>query len=304
MSISYRAFIHPEDEAARRHLEAIPGFAMVTKYFLELGIEQFLLGTLMARHIRLSPTQLPHIYAKLPPICKQFDIPEPMFFLEMNPVPNAYTMGDKQTFIVVTSGLLEHLNEEEVSAVIAHECGHIVCRHVFYNTMTNFVLKAADMLGFIGKLIAPIQLGLLYWSRRSELSADRAELIYTGNIDTAIGATIRLAGGPYSLTKDVNIQEYSEQAKYYLDIQEKSKWHKLLQSYAIMNSTHPFSAVRVQELLKWEKTEDYQHLKDHFAQAKVYRHCSQCSQHIGEDQKFCRYCGNKTTEEFMQKEMQ
>ena len=115
-------YIHPEDEAARRNMEAIPGFAAAMKLFMRYYDEQIVHGMNMANKIRLSPTQLPEIYQKLPPICQRLSISEPEFYLEMDPYPNAYAMGDTRTMVTVTSGLLEYLTDEEVSSVIAHEC--------------------------------------------------------------------------------------------------------------------------------------------------------------------------------------
>ena len=64
-------YIHPEDEAARRNMEAIPGFAAAMKLFMRYYDEQIVHGMNMANKIRLSPTQLPEIYQKLPPICQR-----------------------------------------------------------------------------------------------------------------------------------------------------------------------------------------------------------------------------------------
>ncbi len=146
MPINYREFIHPEDEAARQQLEAVPGFQNATKWFMDLGIETYCHGLFMGEKIRLSPTQLPELYNHLPPICRKFGITEPEFYLEMNPGPNAYTLGDKRTFLVVTSGLLSHVkNDDELVAVLAHECGHILCRHVFYRTMASLASRPASL---------------------------------------------------------------------------------------------------------------------------------------------------------------
>ena len=90
-------YIHPEDEAARRNMEAIPGFAAAMKLFMRYYDEQIVHGMNMANKIRLSPTQLPEIYQKLPPICQRLSISEPEFYLEMDPYPNAYAMGDTRT---------------------------------------------------------------------------------------------------------------------------------------------------------------------------------------------------------------
>lgn len=50
-------FIHPEDAAALRQLENIPGFPAIAKKVLELGYEKLKYGLNMASTIRLSPTQ-------------------------------------------------------------------------------------------------------------------------------------------------------------------------------------------------------------------------------------------------------
>ena len=66
--ISLSDFIHPEDEAALRTLESIPGFPALVKKFLQISLEKMKYGINMASTIRLSPTQLPHLYNHLPPI--------------------------------------------------------------------------------------------------------------------------------------------------------------------------------------------------------------------------------------------
>ena len=293
MTVNYQDFIHPEDDAARRQMEALPGFQTVAKYFMELGLEKMLDGLYMAEKLRLSPTQIPALYNRLPPICHKFDIPEPEFYLEMNPIPNAYTTGDKQTFLVVTSGLLDICRDDELTAVIAHECGHILCRHVFYRTVANCFIFAVDALGLVGKLAKPIEYALNYWSRRSELSADRAALVYTEQLEPMTNALLRLTGGPRKLTGEINIEEYAAQASYYQDLCQISTWHNLLQNAAVLNRDHPFSAVRVNELLKWWHSEEFQHLLKAMRQCRDMKRCGHCGRYNDRDNKFCRYCGKQ-----------
>src|ERR1035437_1785618 len=210
--INIQDFIHPQDEAARRNMEAIPGFSLAVKTFLKIGYEQYLSGINMASKIRLSEKQLPELYLKLPPICEKLGIVEPDFYLEMNPTPNAYTFGDTHIFLTITSGLVEYLNDEELIAVLAHECGHIACRHVLYHTMAYLLKMGADAFGLLGVFTTPVQLALLYWSRLSELSADRAAAVVTGSAKPVVETMIRLAGGPISITSKVDIAEYAAQA--------------------------------------------------------------------------------------------
>ena len=63
--ISPSEFIHPDDAAALRQLENIPGFPALVKKLLSLGLEKLQYGINMASAIRLSPTQLPNLYNHL-----------------------------------------------------------------------------------------------------------------------------------------------------------------------------------------------------------------------------------------------
>jgi Zn-dependent protease with chaperone function len=290
--IAPQDFIHPEDEAARRNMEAIPGFAAAVKAFLKLGMEQYYHGINMASKIRLSQKQLPELYLKLPPICQKLNITEPEFYLEMNPSPNAYTFGDSRIFLTITSGLVEYLTEEEVNAVIAHECGHIACHHVLYHTMASLLKAGADMFGLLGFFTTPIQLGLLYWSRRSELSADRAAAAAMGSAKPVIETMVRLSGGSKAITGNVDIQEYAAQADAY-DVLKESNWDKILQTAAIAYQSHPFAAVRVREILKWCDTEHYQLLMENIKLQRSGKKCNNCQHPVDQVWKFCKYCGSK-----------
>lgn len=284
-------FIHPEDAAALRQLENIPGFPSFIKGILALGLEKLQYGINMASSVRLSETQLPEIYKHLPPICKKLGIAEPEFYLVMDPMPNAWTFGDTKIFITVTSGLLAMMNDEELDAIIAHECGHILCRHVLYHSVANYILSGIDSLGILGKLTIPIQLGFLYWQRKSELSCDRAAAIVTSP-ETVSRTMARLSAGPRDLTDKLNLEEWASQAEKYDEIWNSSNWNKALQVYAIAKQSHPFAAVRVREILKWEKTEEYNRIKSGLLTSNSEKCCPNCHRVVDMNWGFCQYCGH------------
>jgi len=284
-------FIHPEDAAALRQLESIPGFPTLVKKFYALGYEQLYYGTNMASNIRLSENQLPELYRHLPPICRRLGIAEPEFYLEMNPMPNAYTFGDTRVFITMTSGLVEMLSDDELDAVLAHECGHILCHHVLYHNMGRLLINSADAFGLLGMLTAPIKYALLYWQRKSELSCDRAGAIVTSP-ETVARVMVRLAGGPKAITKDVNIEEWAKQADQYEAIRNDGTWNKALQTYAIMGTDHPFSAVRVREIIKWSNSAQYHNLRNRLS-THTENVCPNCNKPTDPSWQFCRHCGFK-----------
>jgi len=289
--ISPSEFIHPEDAAALRQLENIPGFPTLVKKLLSLGLEKLQYGINMASAIRLSPTQLPNLYNHLPPICKKLGIAEPEFYLEMDPNPNAWTFGDTKIYITITSGLVEMMTDEELDAVIAHECGHIMCRHVLYHSLARYILSGTDALGILGSLTIPIQYAILYWYRKSELSCDRCASLVTSP-ETVAGVMARFAGGPRELTQHINMYEWAKQADQYDAIRNDGLWNKTLQIYATMGLSHPFNAVRVREILKWGKSSQYRNLVNnpHSANTTESGRCPHCGRLINPNWPYCKFC--------------
>lgn len=286
--IPYTYFIHPEDESALNAMKNVPGFDTLVKKFMQLGYETMLHGVNMASKIRLSETQLPEIYHKVTKICDKLEISCPEVYLEMSPYPNAYTYGDTDIFMVLTSGLFDYLDGDEIDSVIAHECGHIVCHHVLYHTIAEFLRTGVS--GLIGDLAEPLKLAVYYWSRKSELSADRAAALTCG-VETVVKTQLRLAGGPKVLTDNVNIEEWANQAEQYEEIRGGSLWNRFLQMGATMMLDHPFAAVRVREALNWAQTDEFKTVSDLIA-GKV-RLCPHCNQPVSLEWAYCKYCGNK-----------
>lgn len=283
-------YIHPEDAKALRELESIPGFPALVKKVLSLGLETLQYGINMASAIRLSPTQLPELYNRLPPICEKLGIAEPEFYLQMSPIPNAWTFGDTKIYITITSGLVEMMGDQELNAVIAHECGHIACRHVLYHSIASYILSGTS--GILGTLSLPVQYAILYWQRKSELSCDRAASLVTSPAIVA-STMARIAGGPKSITSKVNMEEWARQADKYDTICNDGLWNKALQIFAISAQNHPFTAVRVREILKWERSEAYHNIVNGTKAEASGQRCPKCGKTIGAGWKFCKYCGAK-----------
>lgn len=263
MSISSSLYQHPEDKAALKKLKSVPLFDQCLKAFMKTFPEQNLLGISMADKILIGPNQFPQIYKHLPPICEKLGIDIPYLFLEMNPFPNAYTYGDTTVMITLTSGLIEALSENQIKAAIAHECGHIACRHVLYHTMADMTIKFGEtILGMLEKLAMPTKLALFYWYRKSELSADRAAAVVMNGSDDLVRILAILSGAPKLIAENINLSEYIKQANYYENMIDESLLNKIMQGLSVAGQNHPFNVVRANEIIKWCESSEFEMVKN------------------------------------------
>ncbi|MDH2426910.1 M48 family metalloprotease [Sphaerisporangium sp. TRM90804] len=81
----------------------------------------------------------PELHGVLDRLCALNDVPKPRVAVSPDPVPNAFTLGrsERHTTIVVTRGLLEVLEPDELGAALAHEVAHIRHRDVAVMTLAG-----------------------------------------------------------------------------------------------------------------------------------------------------------------------
>lgn len=256
--LNHDLFMHESDRAALNALKAIPGFTPLLKAFMKIWNEKQFRIQNMSTNLRISEKQLPKYYHMLLPICEKLGIEVPEMYLELNVNPNAYTAGDTQPFIVLTSGLLEHMPEELIPTVIAHECGHIACHHNLYSTMGRIILNgAASFLGLGELAIFPIQVAFSYWMRCSEFSADRAAALCDGTSDNIVQMCMRFSGLNKVVGLEADVEEFLHQAEDYRQMIHDSTWNKTLEFLMLSNADHPLNAVRAYECKEWVKTGQY-----------------------------------------------
>ncbi len=295
-SVNPRDFIHESDSKALNALKSIPGFDQFVKAFLKVWNEPSMKILNMSSKVRLSEEQCPRIYNLLVPICEKFSIPVPELYLELDRAPNAYTSGDTTVFITVTTGLLELMDDDEIQAVLAHECGHIVCHHVLYHTMGQIVLNgAASFLGLGALVNTALSTAFSYWMRCSEFSADRAAAVFCGGPDKVVDVMLRLAGGSKEVSDEIDSEKFMQQASEYATYVGTSQWNKLLEFLALMNVTHPFLAVRAASISEWCNGNSFKGIAANLNGLRMSAaegRCPKCNASVSSDWAFCRKCGN------------
>lgn len=291
-------FIHPDDAAALKALQSIPALPTLMKKVFEYGYDEISWSNNVTSNIRLSQTQMPEVYKHLPPICHQLGIPVPELYLNMSPVANAWTSGHKRVYIVITLGLVKRFKDEELDAVLAHECGHILCQHVLYSMLANSVFELGDTLmdSFLGQIgnaaMKPIKQGLFSWSRASELSADRVACMIT-SAATLTRVLAKLERIPQYILNTMDFNAWAQQGADYEQLKNGGTWSKIVRYMSNIDLDHPYSPVRAYEAMQWENSEQCVRLKSNLKLLIGGKTCSCCGAPISEDWSFCRKCGNK-----------
>ena len=264
MAYDPKAYTHPSDKAALAALTAIPGFTPLLKGYMKVWSERQFRVLNMSSRVRIDGRQMTKYYEMLPPICDRLGIAVPEMYMEMDMTPNAYTYGDTNPFIVITSGLLRAVPEDLLPTVLAHECGHIACRHVLYRTMGSLILGGAEgglsSLPF-GQLISlPLQVAFYYWMRCSEYSADRAAVLCDGGAEKMSDVCMRLAGFDRDLSVQPDKEAFMNQAREYREMVRGNKWDRTMEFLILRSASHPFSAVRALECTEWAASPEFRAL--------------------------------------------
>lgn len=243
---------HPADRAALQALRSLPGFDTVLKkiygFFGERGIRIMF----QADAVRVGPTQFSRLHMLFTEVCATLDWKEqPELFVTEEPFVNAGAYGMDKPFIVINSAAVKLLDEDETRALLGHELGHVMSGHALYYTMMVLLINVSSsivpLLG--GVVLLPIKLALLEWSRKSEISSDRAGLLAVQNPSAALRMYLKFACG--GETKDIDLDAFLTQAN------EMEGLDNILKILSALGRTHPFNTVRAAELYRWVEQGHY-----------------------------------------------
>src|SRR5262249_4526443 len=134
----------------------------------------------------------------------------PQVFVVSDPRLNAGTLGtNEDSFIAVHSALVDQYTDDELLTVIGHECGHIHNSHVAYLTALHYLTYMAGM--FLPWVLQPALVALRTWSRRAEITCDRAGMLCSKDLRMAERAITKLAVGSRKLYEEFNLDAFLEQ---------------------------------------------------------------------------------------------
>lgn len=259
MAYSAELYVHDLDRQAADALNQFPKFVKLLESYSVNYDEKAAKIDLLSTAIRLGENQMPEVYSLLPPICEQLGIDTPELYYVRDKRANAATFGSAHPCIYVTSGLVNKLPLNLLPSVLAHECGHIACKHSLYHSIAAQLVGGIDQsplvrIPAIGKYLTPTLVrALLFWDRCSELSADRAAALCDGTADKTIDVLLQLNG----YGKNVDRKEFLKQALDLKSFVNDSKSNKLMELMLVQDETHPRLATRAYECYEWSQSAQY-----------------------------------------------
>ncbi len=209
--------------------------------------KQLIRGQLLGNSVKVSDRQFPRIHRITQQCADTLHITPPTVYLVPSPVLNAATYGtNEDSFIMIHSALASSYTDEELLTVIGHECGHIHNSHVVYLTALHFLTQMAG--AFVAWIVEPATMALRAWSRRAEITCDRAAMLCSKDEAVATRALAKLLVGSNKLFEEFNMEAFVEQYE-----EGKDGVGRYLEAFA----THPYLTKRVLAMRTFGQSELY-----------------------------------------------
>ncbi|MFU8806938.1 MAG: M48 family metallopeptidase, partial [Bradymonadaceae bacterium] len=218
---------------------------------------------------------------------------------------NAFTTGTKNYQVVVSSSLVTLLSPRELMFVIGHELGHILSEHVLYSMFAMWFPAFAVIVGQatlgLGSLLGKgLELAVLDWQRKAELTCDRFGLLICQDLNAAMNVLMKFAGAPPSFYSKMNWKAFADQGR---DFDADSDLHnKVYRTLLTAHQTHPWPAVRAHHLREWADAGHYDRLLGNSADEAPAQtptsgtsaeemSCIRCEASLLPEDKYCPECG-------------
>jgi len=198
------------------------------------------LAKLLSTSVKISKEIFPNIATAIDNVFERLKIQNNFSFfvtanhLQTQAMCSAMPLSDTAE-IILTSKLIELLDEKELESVIAHEVAHFYYQHALYPEAN----KSQNRIEF---------LNLLNFSRAAEISADRVGFLGCGSLEHSLRAMLKLTSGLNEKHLKFNFSIYLDQLR---ELKEaKGDKNQLY-------STHPNFLNRMQALIWFSMSNEY-----------------------------------------------
>lgn len=198
------------------------------------------LNQLLSTSVKVTKEIFPQINTAIENVFRRLKIENNLnFFVTANHIQvqamcSAMPLGDSAE-IILTSKLIELLNNEELESIIAHEVAHFYYQHALY-PQANESSTRLEVLN------------LLNFARAAEISADRIGFIGCGSLEASLRAMLKITSGLSDKYIKFNFSSYLDQLRQLKQIKGDQN---------LLYSTHPNFLNRMQALIWFSMSNEY-----------------------------------------------
>ena len=130
-------------------------FALVFAAVMNIGSYWFSdkLALAMTGAKEVTQDQEPRLHGVVDEVASMARMPKPRVYVIQNDSPNAFATGrnQKHAAVAATTGILQILDDRELTAVFGHELGHIRNKDILINAVVATVATAIMFLAMMGR---------------------------------------------------------------------------------------------------------------------------------------------------------
>jgi Zn-dependent protease with chaperone function len=192
---------------------------------------------LLGTAVKVNDSQFPRVWEAAKKAGGMLNVRLPAIFASPSSAIKVKVLGTEDSpHLIVNLELAEKLDDTELLAAIAHELAHIQNGHILYATALHYLNTSAAF--FVRWVVQPAIMTLQAWSRRAEVTCDRASLIAVRDVDKTMQAMVKLELG-LDKGSAFNADEY---------LRALPEVKKSIGRYAELFRSHPYVPKRVQAL--------------------------------------------------------
>ena len=215
--------------------------------------KDYLRASLEGHGFKISDKISPGLYKLCMNVQKKLKFKEKIdYYVVNNSDVNAFTRykieDERNHIVVLNSGILKMMDDDELKFIIGHEIGHLISRYSELYGIIEFIFPDYNRMPVIFK--NKIELT----GRLAELTSDRYGFIASGNLNKCLSNFFKLSSGLDPDRISFNPGSYLKEVEQTLEAMEKDPFDS--------GFSHPDNQIRIKAIELFSRSDTYKAIKN------------------------------------------